>query len=86
MNPTIDIYKYQSLYRRGLVDKPVSHLFIISDEFAELKQQQPGIYGPINFYSSYWTFSWSSPYFSNPKNPVELSMIKYGLTLNLEYV
>ena len=38
---TIDIYKYQSLYRRGLVDKPISHLFIISDEFAELKQQQP---------------------------------------------
>ena len=38
---TIDIYKYQSLYRKGLVDKPISHLFIISDEFAELKQQQP---------------------------------------------
>ena len=38
---TIDIYKYQSLYRRGLVDTPVSHLFIISDEFAELKDQQP---------------------------------------------
>ncbi|MBQ6324242.1 MAG: type VII secretion protein EssC [Bacilli bacterium] len=38
---TIDIYKYQSLYRRGLVEKPVSHLFIISDEFAELKDQRP---------------------------------------------
>ena len=38
---TIDIYKYQSLYRRGLVDKPISHLFIISDEFAELKDQRP---------------------------------------------
>ena len=38
---TIDIYKYQSLYRKGLVDKPISHLFIISDEFAELKDQQP---------------------------------------------
>ena len=38
---TIDIYKYQSLYRRGLVKKPVSHLFIISDEFAELKDQRP---------------------------------------------
>ena len=38
---TIDIYKYQSLYRKGLVDKPVSHLFIISDEFAELKDQRP---------------------------------------------
>ena len=38
---TIDIYKYQSLFRRGLVDKPVSHLFIISDEFAELKDQRP---------------------------------------------
>ena len=38
---TIDIYKYQSLYRRGLVDKPISHLLIISDEFAELKDQRP---------------------------------------------
>jgi len=38
---TIDIYKYQSLYRKGLVDVPISHLFIISDEFAELKDQRP---------------------------------------------
>lgn len=38
---TIDIYKYQSLYRKGLVHEPISHLFIISDEFAELKDQQP---------------------------------------------
>lgn len=38
---TIDIYKYQNLYRRGLVNKPISHLFIISDEFAELKDQRP---------------------------------------------
>ena len=38
---TIDIYKYQDLYRRKLVEKPISHLFIISDEFAELKDQRP---------------------------------------------
>ena len=40
---TIDIYKYQKLWREGkLGDKePISHLFIISDEFAELKEQQP---------------------------------------------
>ena len=38
---TIDIYKYQRMYREGKVDEPVSHLFIISDEFAELKSQQP---------------------------------------------
>ena len=38
---TIDIYKYQKMYREGLVDEPVSHLFIIADEFAELKTQQP---------------------------------------------
>lgn len=37
----IDIYKYQKLYREGLVDEPLQHLFIISDEFAELKTQQP---------------------------------------------
>ena len=38
---TIDIYKYQKLYREGKVDEPIAHLFVISDEFAELKQQQP---------------------------------------------
>lgn len=38
---TIDIYKYQRLYREGVIKEPVSHLFIVSDEFAELKSQQP---------------------------------------------
>ncbi len=38
---TIDIYKYQRLYREGSVSEPMAHLFIISDEFAELKAQQP---------------------------------------------
>lgn len=38
---TIDIYKYQKLYREGVIKEPISHLFIISDEFAELKSQQP---------------------------------------------
>ncbi len=37
----IDIYKYQKLFREGKVDEPLQHLFIISDEFAELKTQQP---------------------------------------------
>lgn len=37
----IDIYKYQKLYREGAVTEPLQHLFIISDEFAELKMQQP---------------------------------------------
>lgn len=36
----IDIYKYQKAYRDGNVDEPLPHLFIISDEFAELKTQQ----------------------------------------------
>lgn len=38
---TMDIYKYQRLYREGVIQTPISHLFIISDEFAELKAQQP---------------------------------------------
>lgn len=37
----IDIYKYQKLFRDGSVTEPLQHLFIISDEFAELKTQQP---------------------------------------------
>ncbi len=38
---TIDIYKYQRFYKEGKLDLPVPHLFIICDEFAELKTQQP---------------------------------------------
>ncbi len=38
---TIDIYKYQRLYREGIIKEPIAHLFIICDEFAELKAQQP---------------------------------------------
>lgn len=38
---TVDIYKYQKYYRKGLVNEAISHLYIISDEFAELKSQQP---------------------------------------------
>ncbi|WP_165249444.1 type VII secretion protein EssC [Adlercreutzia sp. ZJ141] len=37
---TMDIYQYQKLFRQGVVIEPISHLFIISDEFAELKDQQ----------------------------------------------
>ncbi len=38
---TIDIYKYQRFYKEGKLNEPIPHLFIISDEFAELKSQQP---------------------------------------------
>lgn len=38
---TMDIYRYQQFYRIGQVTEPMPHLFIISDEFAELKTQQP---------------------------------------------
>ncbi|HBA37655.1 MAG TPA: type VII secretion protein EssC, partial [Firmicutes bacterium] len=38
---TIDIYKYQRFYKEGRLTEPIPHLFIICDEFAELKSQQP---------------------------------------------
>ena len=38
---TMDIYKYQRHYKDGRVTEPIPHLFIICDEFAELKAQQP---------------------------------------------
>ena len=38
---TIDIYKYQRLVRDGKLKEYLSHLFIVCDEFAELKAQQP---------------------------------------------
>lgn len=38
---TMDIYKYQKLRRNGLDIEPLPHLFIVCDEFAELKDQQP---------------------------------------------
>lgn len=38
---TMDIYKYQKMYRDGMVSEPLPHLIIVSDEFAELKAQKP---------------------------------------------
>lgn len=38
---TMDIYTYQKLQRKRIAKEPMPHLFIISDEFAELKQQAP---------------------------------------------
>ncbi len=38
---TIDIYKYQGFYHEGKLKEPIPHLFLIADEFAELKAQQP---------------------------------------------
>ena len=38
---TIDIYKYQRFFKEEKLSEPVPHLFIICDEFAELKSQQP---------------------------------------------
>ena len=38
---TIDIYKYQGFYHEGKLQEPIPHLFLIADEFAELKAQQP---------------------------------------------
>ena len=38
---TIDIYKYQRFYKEGRLSEAIPHLFIICDEFAELKSQQP---------------------------------------------
>lgn len=38
---TMDIYKYQRFYHEGRLKEPIPHLFIVCDEFAELKVQQP---------------------------------------------
>lgn len=38
---TMDIYKYQQFYKEGRLTEPIPHLFIVCDEFAELKAQQP---------------------------------------------
>ena len=37
----IDIYSYLDLYRSGTMSEACPHLFIVADEFAELKQQEP---------------------------------------------
>lgn len=36
-----NINKYNKLFKSGKADEPLPHLFIISDEFAELKKEQP---------------------------------------------
>lgn len=38
---TMDIYKYQKFFHDKKLSEPIPHLFIICDEFAELKAQQP---------------------------------------------
>ena len=38
---TMDITSYLRHYRTGDVTEPMPHLFIVADEFAELKQQEP---------------------------------------------
>lgn len=43
-----DIYKYQRLYREGKVSEPLQHLFVIADEFAELKDQCPDFLDELN--------------------------------------
>ncbi|BDR52711.1 type VII secretion protein EssC [Bombiscardovia nodaiensis] len=37
----VDIYRYLQLYREGKVHEACPHLFIVADEFAELKAQEP---------------------------------------------
>lgn len=39
---TVDIYRYLDLFRQGRMSEPCPHLIVIADEFAELKQQEPG--------------------------------------------
>ena len=36
-----NIYEYQMRYHKGIVKEPLPHLIVISDEFAELKMQEP---------------------------------------------
>lgn len=38
---TVDVRRYESLYRQGVLDEPLPHLVVIADEFAELRQQEP---------------------------------------------
>lgn len=40
-NDVNHIDSYQKLYKEGKVKEPMPHLFMISDEFAELKSEQP---------------------------------------------
>src|SRR5699024_10596730 len=40
-NVVNNINLYTTLYKNGEVSQPVPHLFIIIDEFAELKREQP---------------------------------------------
>ncbi len=60
----IDIYRYQKLYRDGIVEEPLPHLFIISDEFAELKTQRPEFMKQL---VSAARIGRSSSYFGNTK-------------------
>ena len=49
---TVDMDAYQHYYREALVKKPLAHLFLIADEFAELKTT---IHGTIKTSSAHWS-------------------------------
>lgn len=42
-----NIKKYQKLYKAGKLSEPLPHLFIIVDEFAELKKEEPEFMGGL---------------------------------------
>ena len=45
---------YMELFKAGEAKEPIPHLFIISDEFAELKKEQPRIYERISICGQNW--------------------------------
>lgn len=50
------INQYHKLFKEGVATEPMPHLFIISDEFAELKSEQPDFYERACINGTYWTF------------------------------
>lgn len=42
------VHKYQKLYKAGKATEPLPHLFIVADEFAELKKEEPEFMKELN--------------------------------------
>lgn len=82
---TVDMDAYQHYYREALVKKPLAHLFLIADEFAELKTQQPQFMEQLKQAARIGR-SLGILWYWLRRNHMASSMIKYGAMRVFIYV
>ncbi|MBP1971789.1 hypothetical protein J2Z83_003944 [Virgibacillus natechei] len=78
------INQYQKLFKQGEASEAMPHLFLISDEFAELKSEQPDFMKETCFYCQNRAFTRYSPYPGNTKACILKNMLAVQSFRNLK--